>query len=96
MKNICHNNKLELGKHRIGMYMCLNTNHLTLPLNEGLCQQEGDIRDIYVIVRGLGAGDTPMVNVYQDQAICFLEDRGQSEHLSLHTPLKTYKCICIH
>lgn len=64
-------------------------------LNEGLCQQKGNIGDVYVTVRGLGAGDTPMVDVYQDQAIGFLEGRAQCKSLSLHGLFKTYERVCI-
>lgn len=75
--------------------MCSHTNRPALPLNEGLCQLKGDVRDIGVAVRELRAGDAPVVNVYQDQTICFLEDRGQGMSLSLHTLLKTYDSVCI-
>lgn len=65
----------------------------TLPLNEGLCQQKGDIRNVYVVIRRFGAGDTPVVNVNQDQAISFLE--GRDKTLTRHRPLKPCNVLAV-
>ena len=35
-----------------------------LPLNKSLCRQEGDVRNVHVLV--VGVGDAPSVNVYQN------------------------------
>lgn len=96
MKNIYEKNKLEKWQtQNWDIRVCSNTSRLALPLNEGLCQHKGDIRDSDVAVRGRRAGDTPVVNVNQDQTIRLLQDRGRGMSLSLHTLLKTHDSVCI-